>query len=70
MTSRVSATQAKANFSALVARAERGEEIVITRNGRAVARLAPLREPKPIVFGDLAGLYISDDLSLPDLVAD
>jgi prevent-host-death family protein len=70
MTSRVSVTQAKASFSALVARAEHGEEIVITRNRRPVARLAPLREPRPIVFGDLAGLYISDDFSLPDLEID
>jgi hypothetical protein len=31
MTSRVSVTQAKANFSALVARTERGEEIVLIR---------------------------------------
>jgi hypothetical protein len=30
--------------------------------------LAPLREPEPIAFGDLAGLYISDDLTLPDTV--
>jgi prevent-host-death family protein len=68
MTAQVSIAQAKAEFAGLVARAERGEEIVVTRNGRPVARLAPLREPKTIVFGDLAGLYISDDLSLPESV--
>jgi prevent-host-death family protein len=68
MTAKISISQAKAVFSALVARAERGEEIVVTRNGRSVARLAPLRDPEPIVFGDLAGLHISDDLSLPEFV--
>jgi prevent-host-death family protein len=68
MTAQVSIAQAKAEFAGLVARAERGEEIVVTRNGRPVARLAPLREPEPIAFGDLAGLYISDDLPLPDAV--
>jgi prevent-host-death family protein len=70
MTAQVSIAQAKAEFAGLVARAERGEEIVVTRNGRPVARLAPLREPKPIAFGDLAGLYISDDLSLPESIFD
>lgn len=33
---------AKARFSELVERAERGEEIVVTRHGRPVARVAPL----------------------------
>jgi prevent-host-death family protein len=34
--------EAKNKFSELVDRAERGEEIVITRRGKAVAKLAPL----------------------------
>ena len=34
---------AKTNFSRLVERAEAGEEIVIARGGRPVARLVPLR---------------------------
>jgi prevent-host-death family protein len=33
---------AKNKFSELLAKAERGEEIVITRRGRPVARLVPL----------------------------
>lgn len=37
---------ARRHFSDLVARAEAGEEIVINRGNRPVARLAPL-EPKP-----------------------
>ncbi|HEU0205755.1 MAG TPA: type II toxin-antitoxin system Phd/YefM family antitoxin [Pseudolysinimonas sp.] len=33
---------AKAQFSKLIARAEAGEEIVISRHGREVARLVPM----------------------------
>jgi prevent-host-death family protein len=37
--STVGAFEAKTNFSALLARVERGEQIVITRRGKPVARL-------------------------------
>lgn len=37
---------AKAHLSELTDRAERGEEFVITKHGRPVALLAPLRRPK------------------------
>lgn len=33
---------AKARFSELIDRAEKGEEIIVTRHGRPVARVAPL----------------------------
>ena len=33
---------AKTNFSALLERVERGEQIVITRRGKPVARLVPI----------------------------
>jgi prevent-host-death family protein len=36
---------AKARFSELIDRAERGEEIIVTRHGKAVARVAPLVDP-------------------------
>jgi prevent-host-death family protein len=65
----ISIAQAKAEFAALVSRAEAGEEIVVTRNGKPVARLAPLVE-QPAVYGDLAGLGFADDLSLPDSLID
>ena len=38
--------EAKAHFSELVARAEAGEEVIIARGDRPVARLAPLDAPK------------------------
>ncbi len=62
----VSVAQAKAEFASLVTRAESGEKIIVTRNGRPVACLGPLPRPKPIKYGDLKGLYVADDLSLPE----
>ena len=66
----VSIAAAKAKFAALVSRAEAGERIVVTRNGRPVACLGPLPAAKPVVYGDLRGLWISDDLSLPEEIID
>jgi prevent-host-death family protein len=68
----VSVAQAKAEFAALVARAESGEDVIVTRNGRPVARLTHL-ERAPMLYGDLAGIGIPTDLaalSIPDDVAD
>ena len=39
---RVQVREAKANLSALVAAAERGEETIITRHGKPVARVVPV----------------------------
>ena len=38
----VGSFDAKTNFSALLERVERGEQIVITRRGKPVARLMPI----------------------------
>jgi prevent-host-death family protein len=64
----VSVAQAKSRFAALVARAEAGETIVVTRSGRAVARLGPLPRRQPIKYGELGGLFLSDDLTIPEEV--
>ena len=37
----ISIAEAKARFSELVRRAEGGEEIIVTRHGKMVARLVP-----------------------------
>jgi len=42
---RVSARQANQEFSAILARAERGEEILITKHNKPVAVLSPYRQP-------------------------
>jgi prevent-host-death family protein len=41
----MTAAEAKAALSALLDRAEAGEETIITRRGKPVARLAPLAKP-------------------------
>ena len=70
MSMQVSVAEAKARFASLVARAEAGETIVVTRNGRPVARLAPLPSPRPVRYGDCAGTFVADDLTLPEEVLD
>lgn len=45
MTETVDVQAAKTHLSALLARVERGEEILISRAGSPVARLAPLGQP-------------------------
>jgi prevent-host-death family protein len=55
--SRHSVVEAKNNLSDLIARAERGEEVVITRHGQPVAELRPVQSPKtgprPMTQADL-----------------
>lgn len=43
---KVTAFEAKTRFGALLARVERGEEVVITRHDRPVARLVPEGTPR------------------------
>ena len=52
----VNVYEAKTNLSKLLDRVERGEEIVLGRNGRPVARLSAYRTRRaPRVPGQLAG---------------
>jgi prevent-host-death family protein len=64
----VNLNEAKAHLSTLVEAAERGEEIIIAKNGVAKARLAPIdplkRVRKP--SGLLRVSYIADDFDAPD----
>lgn len=45
--SKHSVAEAKNKLPELIARAERGEEIIITRHGREVARISALEPPLP-----------------------
>ncbi len=61
--------EAKTHFSRLIERAERGEEVIIARAGRPVARLLPFeRKEEPRVFGaDRGRFVVPDDFDeLPD----
>jgi prevent-host-death family protein len=63
--------EAKARLPELVQRAARGEEIIISRNGQAQARLVALEPRKPRVPGRGAGQWkVADDFDdpLPDSI--
>ncbi len=51
MTDTINVAEAKAHFSDLLDRAARGEEIVIARAGKPVARIVPLADPPKRPFG-------------------
>lgn len=54
---RVNIHEAKTHFSRLIERVEQGEEIIIARAGRPVARLVPVRRrPGPRTPGSAKGL--------------
>ncbi len=42
--------EAKTHFSELVARAELGEEVIITRHNKPVAKIVPITEVSPELF--------------------
>lgn len=67
--------EAKTHLSRLVARAEAGEQIIIARDGRPVARLVPYTEShQPRDFGRMRGqieIAVDFDAPLPpELLAD
>lgn len=68
MTEQVNVYVAKTHLSKLLERVEAGEEIVIARNGRPVARLVPAQRARPPrVPGAWAGkVWMSDDFDEPD----
>ena len=61
---------AKSNLSALVQRAAEGEEIVIAKNGKPLAKLVPVepagKKPgKRVPAGAMGITFISDDFDAP-----
>jgi prevent-host-death family protein len=56
-------TDVKANLSALLTEIQGGEDIEITRHGRAVARLGPARGPHALknLFAGIARTNASDE---------
>lgn len=60
----VSLADAKAHLSELVARAERGEDVCITRRGKPVVKLTRIERPKkPIDVDALRALVASMPMS-------
>jgi prevent-host-death family protein len=68
----VNVHEAKTHLSRLLAEVERGEEIVISRGGKPVARLLPFARPsaKREFGADRGRVWIADDFDgpLPDAI--
>ena len=63
---KINIQEAKAQFSQLLRRAVRGEEIVIARAGKPVARLVPIEKKPRFPMGmDREKLWIADDFDAP-----
>jgi prevent-host-death family protein len=60
----VNVQEAKTRLSDLLVRSERGEEIIIARAGRPVARLVPVVPVPPRRFG-IMDLDVPDDFDEP-----
>ena len=72
---RVGMHEAKTHLSKLVEQAEAGEDVVIQRNGKAVARLVPIVEEPPSLSsarGAWRGrVFMADDFDeLPEDIAE
>jgi prevent-host-death family protein len=69
----VNVHEAKTHFSKLLARVERGEEVLIARAGAPIARLVPeKRRPAPVFGADRGKLTVPEDFDAPlpdDLLA-
>lgn len=66
-------SQAKAELSALVERVLKGEEVILSRAGKPVAKLVPYRGlPAPRTPGSMSGeIWIASDFDqLPDDMAE
>ncbi len=65
----VAIAEVKARFAEYVRRAERGESIVLTRHGRRVARLGPVRSPglagTASEVRELGGTYTTPERQTP-----
>ncbi len=57
----VNVHEAKTNLSRLLKRAEAGEDVVIARNGKPVARLTPVRKQGERQPGSIDGLFTVPD---------
>lgn len=63
----VNVHEAKTHFSRLLARVERGHEVLISRAGKPVARLVP-HQPKlraPVFGADHGKFVVPDDFDAP-----
>jgi len=58
--------EAKTHFSKILAIVQSGEEVVIAKAGRPIAKVVPIRNLKPRVPGRWAGrIWVADDFDAP-----
>ncbi|MCY4486364.1 MAG: type II toxin-antitoxin system Phd/YefM family antitoxin [Deltaproteobacteria bacterium] len=62
---RVTVREAKTHLSRLLREIVEGEEVVITRFGRPVARLVPIEEDHPVFGVDEGRFVVPDDFDEP-----
>lgn len=67
MAKSVAISEAKTNLSKIIAQVERGEEVVIRRGPREVAKIVPLERPeRQRLFGAMRGrVRIGEDFDEP-----
>lgn len=67
----VSVHEAKTHLSRLLHDVECGEEVIIARNGKPIAKIVPLRRRAPIFGLDRGKIWIADDFDEtdPELIA-
>ena len=65
MTEQVNVQDAKTRLSELLARVERGEDVVIARGGKPIARLTAINAAVPRTLGFIPGLTIPDSFWEP-----
>ena len=61
----VSVHEAKTHLSRLLQRIAAGEDVIITRSGRPVARLVPFDETRPVFGVDEGRFVVPDDFDAP-----
>jgi len=62
----VNVHEAKTHFSQLLARVQEGEEVIIAKAGRPVARLVPFKTAQPRTPGSAKGkVVVQPDFDLP-----
>jgi len=66
----IGAYEAKTKFSELIARAEKGESFVVTKNGRPVARIDPIEDVQRLAEARAAGERILARMDARGLVTD
>ncbi len=67
----VNVHDAKTNLSKLISKAEKGEEVIIARNGKAAVRLVPVtptpaKSRRNMIGSGIGKIWISDDFDSPE----